>query len=83
MRPDNPRCETCVAWIPPAHAPASPTYPYHDGQCCIEPIMVPKLPGSWCMKHATPEEWQAKKGAWSGLADAYLCGIAEGRRRTE
>ena len=57
MRPDNPKCETCVAWEPPAHASTSPAYPYHDGNCRFEPNPVPRRSGDWCMMHETPEEW--------------------------
>jgi len=64
MRPDDPRCATCVA--------------YHLGDddlgwCRRKPREESVEPTYWCMKHETPEEWQAKKGAWGGLADAYFC----------
>ena len=49
MRPDNPKCETCVAWNP-------------DGGYCHRKTIARQVSAKhWCMKHETPEEWQAKR----------------------
>ena len=60
MRPDNPKCETCVAF-------------WRDdilkgiGACALEPKPLIRYSSDWCMKHETPEEWRAKRSVLNGL----------------
>ena len=53
MRPDNPKCETCVAWNPPSYVSGT----WIDGYCKMEPTPIRKLPYDWCMRHQTPDRW--------------------------
>ncbi len=71
MRPDNPKCETCVAWEPPKNMSV-------NGYCHLTIDTLPKVSTDWCMKHETPEEWQARKAPRYKVDEAWTPVALEG-----
>jgi len=72
MRPDNPKCETCVAYQPDEEDVG--------GWCKRKPQEFGVAPNYWCMKHETPEEWAMRTNMET---ERLMLSVGIKARRTE